>query len=103
MAAESSRTGRPNTPALVGLRRLLGLPHHDPADHDSGLLRQLVDERMDRVVAGLVAEAASSDDVIDRQTGIAYLDARLRDLAPFLTPGQVDRLRAAALELIHRW
>lgn len=100
-SAEPQASAVPS-PRLGGLLRLLGLgPASAPLD--GATLRRLVDERMERVIAGLVEEAAASDDVLDAASARAYLDARLRDLQPYLTAGQIRRIRAAAFGRIEQW
>lgn len=70
---------------------------------DPDALRALVDERLDGVAAALVAEAAASDDVIDRASANAYLDDRLRTLADVIDDTQANRVRSAFDELTKEW
>jgi hypothetical protein len=51
----------------------------------------------------LVAEAAASDDVFDRDSGLEFIDARMRDLAAWLSDDQSSRLRAAVRGTIEAW
>lgn len=91
--------------ALAGLWRLLGRPGLGPSASrpDAEALRRAVNERFDQLVAGLLEETAASDDVHDQASARAYLEDRLRDLAPYLATAQVERLRAAVGERIARW
>lgn len=118
MTRDGSATARPSPTAaglrLAGLPRLLGLaarelrldrgrPQQALDERQVAMLRRLVEERLERVVTGLVEEAATSDDVVDQASARAYLDARLRDLKPFLSAGQLRRIRAAVLARTERW
>ena len=73
------------------------------AEPDLDAFRALVDERLDRIAAALVEEAAASDDVIDRASANASLDDRLRTLAEVIDDAQAGRVRAAFGELTREW
>jgi len=85
------------------LRLDRGRPQQALDDGQVATLRRLVEERLEHVVSGLVEEAAASDDVVDQASAQACLDARLRDLKPFLSAGQVRRIRTAVLARTARW
>jgi hypothetical protein len=87
--------------ALAQLARLLG---------DERLRRASIEEvqlAIDRgsaiLTEGLVNEAAASDDVTDRASGIAFLEARLQFLQPLLTREQHTRLHEAIEEKLASW
>lgn len=87
--------------ALVQLTRLLGDGRLRDGDVDS--VRSAVDECFERLVSGLVDEAASSDDVTDRESAILFLDDRLLFFRSLIDNDQRSRLRAALLERIQSW
>ncbi len=100
----------PRREALTQLARLVGLELFierfgppqitDAADED---LAALIDDRLGEVARGLVAEAASSDDVLDSASAQEYLEDRLRILADFLSEEQGASLRAAFTEGTKDW
>ena len=89
----------PRREALTQLARLVGGDEFTSrfgsprtADPGSRELGQLVDERLDEIVAALAAEAVANDDVLDAATAMDYLDDRLRMLADVLTEAQAKRI-----------
>jgi hypothetical protein len=66
-------------------------------------LRALIEERLAEIARHLVEEAAASDDVLDRASGEAYLDDRLRTLGGLLTEEQSARLREAFRAGTEEW
>jgi hypothetical protein len=92
------------------MARLIGIDafieHFGPpqtAEPDGDSLRTLINQRLDEVARALVEEAAASDDVLDVESALAYLDDRLRTLGALVTPAQADRLRAAFVERTKAW
>jgi len=103
-------------PALVQLVRLLGREDAlqalgttaepqpaalTPAQRQA--LGALVERELERIATGIAAEAAASDDVMDRQSGLAFVEDRLRSYADLMTADQVIRLREAAARLVAAW
>ena len=87
--------------ALAQLSRLLGEALPPAASHDQ--VQAAVERHFDRLVDGLLAEAAASDDVFDRDSAFEFVDARLSDLAAWLSPEQAPRLRSAVRGKIEAW
>ncbi len=75
----------------------------DSAEPGMDALRALIDERCDDIAAGLVEEAAASDDVTSPETAQAYVDDRLRTLDDILTPEQAERLLTAFVGKTSGW
>jgi hypothetical protein len=87
--------------ALAQISRLLGDSSLRAADAEE--VRRAVEGGMQRLVEGLYAEAAASDDVIDRESALAFLDDRLRFLGPLLSEDQRTRAWDALLAMIETW
>jgi hypothetical protein len=87
--------------ALAQLSRLLGEALPPAASRPEA--RAAIERHFSRLVDGLVAEAAASDDVFDRDSGLEFIDARMRDLAAWLSDDQSSRLRAAVRGTIEAW
>jgi hypothetical protein len=66
-------------------------------------LREAVDASFELVVDGLVAEAAASDDVIDRESALSFVRLRLETLESVLTQSQASRLVEAVQGKIEAW
>jgi hypothetical protein len=66
-------------------------------------VRTAVDTAFEALVAGIVAEAAASDDVVDRESGLSFLQLRLQSLASVLDEAQASRLLEAARERMEAW
>jgi len=87
--------------ALTQLSRLVGesiSPTATPAE-----VQRVLEQRLDSLTDGIVAEAASSDDVFDRQSALEFVTARVEDLAKWLTEAQRTRLLDAAQGKIDTW
>jgi hypothetical protein len=90
-----------NPEALTQLSRLLG--EVLPAAASAADVQSVIERRLEPLVEGLVAEAASSDDVFDRDSAFEFVDSRLADLAAWLTPELATRLRGAVRGKIEAW
>jgi hypothetical protein len=66
-------------------------------------LHEAVDARFELVVDGLVAEAAASDDVLDRDSAMSFVRLRLETLESVLLESQVSRLVEAVQGKIEAW
>jgi hypothetical protein len=95
---------------ILQLARLIGIDAFterfgppQTAEPDDDALRALIDERLDHIARGLVEEAAASDDVLDPESALSYLDDRLRTLSALLTPDQADRIRTSFAERTKAW
>ena len=62
-----------------------------------------VNQKFWALVEGLMAEAAVSDDVNDRDSARQYLDARVDFLSPVLKPEQCDLLRETLARGVEAW
>lgn len=87
--------------ALTQLSRLLG-EELSPGT-TSTEVQHAVEQRFEVLTRGLIAEAAASDDVFDRESAMAFLEARLFDLRTWLTDDQRSRLRDALRGKIESW
>ena len=87
--------------ALAQLSRLLG--EALPSATSRAEAQAAIERHFGRLVDGLVAESAASDDVHDRESAFEFVDARLRDLAVWLNNDQSSRLRAAVRGTIEAW
>jgi hypothetical protein len=83
--------------ALTQLSRLLG------AALEPAAVPAAVEAGFERLADGLLAEIVASDDVFDRDSAFEFLEARLRDLSPWLSAEQAARLRAAVQGKIEAW
>lgn len=100
----------PRREAMMQLARLAGLGEFlerfgspQTAEPDPGKLAALVEERLDIIAEGLVAEAAASDDVIDRDSAKAFLEDRLAILGGLLLEDHQTALREAFDESTKDW
>jgi hypothetical protein len=66
-------------------------------------VQDAVERDFQRLVDGMVAEAAASDDVMDRETALTFVDTRLDFLASLLSNEQRSRLRRAVRARIEAW
>lgn len=66
-------------------------------------LRDAIDENFDSLVDGIVAEAAASDDVMDRETALSFVRLRAGQLQGLLSDEQKARLLDAASGKIEAW
>ena len=87
--------------ALTQLARLLGV--ESLRDSSAEAVQAGFDARFTHLVHALVDEAAASDDVIDCESAMAYIEGRLRFLGPLLTEEQQSRLYEALREKIEAW
>ena len=89
---------------LIGLEQFLGRfgsPHTAEPDFES--LAGLVEERLDVIASGLVAEAAASDDVIDGASAQVFLNDRLETLGELIGEKHQRALAAACAESTKDW
>jgi len=100
----------PRREALTQLARLMGeeelvsrFGQAQAADPDAETLAGLVAGHVDDIARGLVAEAAASDDVLDRESGMEYIDDRLRTLSDLMEAEQAVAIRSAAVLLVEDW
>jgi hypothetical protein len=87
--------------ALTQLSRLVGesiSPTATPAE-----VQRVLEQRLDNLTDGIVYEAASSDDVFDRQSALEFVTARVDDLAKWLSEAQRARLLDVAQGKIDTW
>jgi hypothetical protein len=87
--------------ALTQLARLLDDASLRNAPPDA--VRDAVDNGMPRLVDALMAEATASDDVIDRDSALEFLQRRLDFLSGLLTAQQASRLLSALSAKIESW
>jgi hypothetical protein len=66
-------------------------------------LSRAVDAGFEQLAEGIVAEASASDDVVDRESALAFVNARIEFLGPLLSNDQKQRLRAAIEEKVASW
>jgi len=83
------------------MARLLG--DRSLANAGSDSVRGLVEERFSLLVQGILDEAAASDDVIDRDSALTFVEDRVHFLTPLLEPNQASRLRQALQDKIETW
>ena len=81
----------PRRESMMQLARLIGLEHFlkrfgspQTAEPEAADLAGLVEERLDAIASGLVAEAAASDDVIGADSAQAFLVDRLETLGELI-------------------
>ena len=100
----------PRRESMVQLARLIGLeqflerfgsPH--TAEPNTESLAALVEERLDAIANGLVAEAAASDDVIDRVSAQTFFKDRLKTLGELIGEGNQRALATAFAESTKDW
>ena len=87
--------------ALSQMARLLGEAGLRGAPSET--VEDIVERRFEALAAGLISEAAASDDVVDRQSAMAYLEDRLAFLGELLTDEQRTRLRVVLREGVADW
>jgi hypothetical protein len=90
-----------NPEALAQLARLLqdGTLRTGGAD----AIRTGVDAGFERLVAGILEEAAASDDVIDGESARAFVEDRVGFLGALLNHEQRSRLLQALRDKIEAW
>jgi hypothetical protein len=87
--------------ALTQLSRLIGEPLSPAATPAE--VQRVLDERLETLRDGIVAEAAASDDVFDRESALEFVAARVDDLAKWLNGAQKARLLEALRGKIDTW
>ena len=87
--------------ALAQLSRLLG-ESISPGASEAEVQRVLHD-RLELLAAGIVNEAAASDDVFDTASALEFVTARLRDFERFLSGEQRRSVMEAATRRIDAW
>jgi hypothetical protein len=90
-----------NPEALAQLARLLGDERLRGAKTEA--VRSAVEERFPALVDGLIIEATASDDVIDRDSGLAFLNERLSFFGDLISPEQRTRLLEALRAKLEAW
>ena len=100
----------PHRERLLQLARLIGIDAFverfglpQAAEPEPPALQKLVEERLEDITDALVEEAAASDDVLDPESALSYLEDRLRTLAELLAPEQAERIRGAFRERTADW
>ena len=86
---------------LTQLSRLVGesiSPAATPAE-----VQRTLEDRLDTLAEGILAEAAASDDVFDRASALDFVSARLEDLSKWLTDAQRARLTDSLRGKIEAW
>jgi hypothetical protein len=66
-------------------------------------ISRAVDARFDLLVDGVIAEAAASDDVFDRDSALEFVSARVDNLRGVLTASQASRLLESVQGKIEAW
>ena len=87
--------------AFSQLARLIGLEPRRPAT--PATLETALDARFDQLVEGLIGELMASDDVIDRDSALSYLESRLAFFDDLISEALRARLRAAVAPRIEAW
>jgi hypothetical protein len=86
---------------LVQLARLLS--DQELREADDAAIQEVVNKKFWSLVEGLMAEAAVSDDVSDRESAELYLDSRVDFLAGVLTEEQRSLLRETLRRGVETW
>ncbi|MGE0688897.1 MAG: hypothetical protein AB7P33_19320 [Dehalococcoidia bacterium] len=87
--------------ALTQLSRILGDESLRSASPDAA--SAALASRTVLLIDGLVAEAAQSDDVFDRDSGLAYVERRLESLSGVIGADLREQVLEAAREQIEKW
>ena len=95
---------------MMQLARLIGIEHFlerfgspQTAEPDTASLTGLVEEHLDAIANGLVAEAAASDDVIDFASAQEFLEDRLETFGELIGEDHQQTLAAAFAESTKDW
>ena len=93
---------------VTQLARLLGRPDLLSWDVESdggprADLERAIEDGLERLVQGLLEEAAASDDVVDAASAGAFIEDRLAFLGDLLTEDQRHRLREACRRVTAGW
>jgi hypothetical protein len=67
------------------------------------VVSQAIDNHFERLIEGVVAEAAASDDVFDRDSGLEFAIKRVEDLSSALSDEQQARLLEGVRGKIEAW
>ncbi|MEX0781355.1 MAG: hypothetical protein WD557_01810 [Dehalococcoidia bacterium] len=84
---------------LTQLARILGIP----SDSDEAAVKAAASASPERLAEALFHEAADSDDVIDVESAVAYLGARMEYLAAFLANDAKSAVRTEFNERLKAW
>lgn len=87
--------------ALAQLSRILGEERLRSASPDE--VRETVVSKLTLLIDGLVAEAAQSDDVFDRDSGLTYVEQRLQSLSDLVGADLQQQVLEGAREQIEKW
>lgn len=66
-------------------------------------LERLICDRQEALLTALIEEAAASDDVTDRESGLLYARSRLQNLSPFIVEPLQEKLLQAFTERTSEW
>jgi hypothetical protein len=84
---------------LTQFARILG----SPSDSDEAAVKAAASASPDRLADALFQEAADSDDVIDTESAVAYMEARLEYLSPLLPDEARDVIRSSFHQRVKAW
>lgn len=87
--------------ALAQLSRILGEESLRSASPER--IRESVESKLTLLIDGLVAEAAQSDDVFDRDSGLTYVEQRLQALSELIGSNLQKQVLQVAREQIEKW
>jgi hypothetical protein len=87
--------------ALAQLSRLIGEPLSPTATQAD--VQRVIENRVEALRDGILAEAAASDDVLDEASALEFVEARLDDLAKWLSEAQKIRLLESIRGKIEAW
>jgi hypothetical protein len=86
---------------LAQVARMLGDDRLRSATDDA--VRAATEAGFERLAQSLLEEIAASDDVVDRDSALSYLDSRLQFLREALAPDLSERLREAVRRQVEAW
>jgi hypothetical protein len=84
---------------LTQLARILGIP----SDSDEAAVQAAASASPDRLADALFREAADSDDVIDLESAVAYMEARLEYLSPLVPDVAKSNIRSDFHQRVKAW
>jgi hypothetical protein len=84
---------------LTQLARILGIPK----DSDEAAVKAAASASPGRLADALFREAADSDDVIDLESAVAYMEARLEYLSPLVPDDAKPAVRTDFHERVKAW
>ncbi len=76
---------------------------HELSPEQIASLQRLVNDRLDAIIAGLLEEAAASDDVLSRGAAEAFIADRLAEFGDLLSKTQVQALAEATKRRLKTW